>query len=775
MEQGNAKLIGLRPRDMPTLLLVMLLMGLMPVMAAAQGTSVDARTPLAMTSPPIFDDTRRLSEFSAQSGPIRLRSSADEIDLFLPLAGTVEVVEATVVLDVVHSVALLSDRSVLSVRFNERVIEQFPLDPSQPNRILEFDIPADSWTAGFNKMSIGVVQHYADRCENPEAPELWTELNTFESRIDIQYQYRDDPYQIADLAQLVSPGFGGFGTVQFLTTAQTSAPVVEHALPLVAQALALRRDYLPLSIDVGPIEAPDNPRSGSQLASPAGGPVGLQVLVGTATELETFLTEQDTASITGPTLLLTGTRGAARLVVAGQTPEEVVQAAQGLTIIDDDLNPNAAVSFLDMDQGALSSLVRNDLVPEAVYSFEDLGVSTVTITEETGGQVGVDLPLPSNFYTYEGAEGELLLNFGYSAGMALGSTFGVSINDEFIHGLELDENDGTSFRNYRIPVPGRLLRPGNNRLMLEFGIRSKNGGGECLALRGASVKAQVIGDSQFLMPPGGTAMTLPDLSLVSRSGFPFRASSSNDRDIDVHAIRPELRGAALTLIGKIAQTAGIAEPGVRLLDGLPADTTNDVFLVASQREIPREIFGMWSVSIGEDSALPYFPVQSRQTDASQSQRSGLDTVLQLAFGSESDTANEQDTVRPTLRQTSSLGDLGVLAAFRNPWSEQFRTIVLLTAANDDVLAARLADLVSPSIWSRIEGDFATWDGSEDLVTRVVSQQEVVAPDDYWLRVRMILSRYPYIWLAFFVPVLLLLVISTTVVLRKRIKKLAQSE
>ncbi len=749
-----------------------------PAIAMAQQGSAFVDAKQTEISAADISELETLSSFSAVPSPLRLRDASNELDIFIPLSETVEMVDAILTLNYHNSIALLSERSILSVRLNEATIAQVPLSAEQPQGTAKIRLPQQLWKPGFNKLTIGVTQHYTDRCEDPEAPELWTEIDISSSEMAVTYRYSDISYSLSDLSQLLSPGFGGFESVSLLTAAGAAPEIVENALPLTAQALALRRGYLPLSFETGyltSVRTSGQPiRSGSNSNQRMQRENGLTVLVGTIDDLIEQLLPEEKDRIVGPSLFIRGSGGAAQLYVTGRDSEEVVNAAQKLALLDDNLNPGSYVTFSLEDEGTESISKRRELGANMMYTFAELGVDTQSLGGSGPSELTLSLPVPPDFYTYEGAEGELLLNFNYTAGMGPGSIFGVSVNDEFIHGLALDAEDGAAFRDYRIIVPGRLLRPGGNEIKLGFNMRPLLSAGECASIRGEYVSAQIVGDSQFWMPPGGSATILPDFALLAKSGVPFGNLDTSGNPVEVFAAGPTLYGAALTLIGKIAQTAGVVEPNVQLKTGIPEMTVHNAFVVAPQREIPSQLFGEWPVVIGDTSRWPYSAMDDLNAFGVENQNFGLDRILRTFLGNDPDRYSINGKRLSTFRQQGDLGDLGIFAAFRNPWSEEFRTIALLSAANEDVLIARVETLVAPGVWGQLRGDFVSWNAAEQVFATFVSQPEVVAPGEFWLRVRLILSQSPQLWLITAAVALLLFVTSASFLIRRRIRRLAQS-
>ena len=724
-----------------------------------------------------IDESEKLSSFTALAGPIRLRNASSEVDIFVPVSPAVELLDAVLTLEYLNSIALLSERSTLIVRLNEATIAQVPLSAERPKGSARIRLPSQLWQTGFNKITLGVTQHYTDRCEDPQAPELWTELDIALSELKVSYRYADMDYGVSDLSAMVAPGFGDFGEITLVTSGSNDQKIVEQALPIVVQAMALRRGYLPLVVTTTNIASPEAPQQTIQSAQMAVDEAeedsNFTIFVATVEDLTGELDPFEIDRITGPTLMVRGNNGEVELFVTGRNDEEVVGAARGLSLIDDQLNPGSFVTFSLDDVAQVPPMRRDELAAGQNYTFSSLGVDTQTLGGNGLSEVIIPIRVPPDFYTYEGAEGELLLNFNYTAGMGPGSIFGVSINDEFIHGLALTAENGTAFRDYRIVVPGRLLRPGYNEITLGFDMRPIMSGGECTSVRGQNINAQVVGDSEFKMPPGGSAVVLPDLALLADSGMPFSASSLDGEVVDFYAASPELHGAGLALIGKIAQTAGVVDPNIHLKTGIPTTTTRNAFIIAPQRDVPLQLFGDWPVEVGETSRWPYSTLRNLNSQSATSNELELDRIIPILLGNEPYAVTQNRETLSTFRQRGNLGNIGILAAFRNPWSEEFRTIAVLSASDTDRLIESANSLISPGVWGQMRGDFFSWNPENQVFATFVSRPEVVAPDDFWLRIRLILSQAPQLWFFAALAAVAIFVLSATLLIRRRIRRLAE--
>ena len=731
-------------------------------------------------------ETLRLSDFSSVSGPVKLKGIQDQVDLFIPLASIVDMKESTLDLSMVHSTALLSQRSMVRVIFNETTLAQIPINPKQPISKAKVTIPAELWRAGFNKLSLSVIQHYTDRCEDSSAPELWTEIDLYNSHLTYTLTADNKSLQLKDLSGLFSPGLGGTSQVQILTAPDADLNnQLQQALPMVAQAVALRRQYAGLQIEHAEwstdwqrhlpekteLKQGDILSAAHYLAQGLGYP---HILVGTQAELAGILPESSLAAIQGPYLHLARVNpvlekgkvivpGGIRLIVSGQTPQEVTTAARVLAEMDDALNPIASVNILERNLGdkTLPLASKYYLQAEKTYSFKSLGLNTANLVGDGIKRVSVNLPIKPDFYTHENARVDFELDFGYGAGLGEGSIMNVYLNGEYIHGLALNDVNGAAFRGYRIGVPSRKLLVGTNVIDFEFSLRTPTVAGECRSIAGSHLIAQILESSTVTLPKAGEAMVQPNLAAFASAAFPYINPSRVEQTHLVVLSKGSI-GSGLTLAGKLAQVAQVPSEQLLLSIGAPTELSGHTLMLGTPNSLSADIYQVWFKALENSYSWPYRMLN----DLRDSYSSGRLTV---------DFVKREPMISGYVTQDKGLGELGVMVAMKNPLDMNTSTLTLLVAESEKVLAQRIEALVSPQIWGQVRGDFVVWQGIED---EVMSMQ-VAAPYEIGARgsvsfISLGITNNPWYWLiGLLISVMLLAWLSKRYLDKRTAKKLAE--
>lgn len=737
-----------------------------------------------------------LATYHAGEPVLRLQGKQADASLAIPLAAGQRVTAATLQLDVVSSRALVKPRSILNVRFNNATVGQIMFDPDRPHLRSSVELPARLWRAGFNELTFAVSQHYANQCVESSAPELWSELDLSQSTLAVTTEPGEQLAGLQSLSGYFSPGIGSQAQVTLVSVDEQDATLYSQALPLVAQALALRNQYKPLSINhqaINPLaELPQIVTQSEQVEAlvdryqrsswylakdetagtpdPAETPRrALHVLIGTKDKLAPLLDAATREQINGPFLTVQATPAVQvqdtvvvhqyqRLVVSGRTAAEVRTAALTLGLMDDALNPDASLVVAGQTSPTAAFLAADIAQPGEDYSFAQLGQSHILLRGEDAFSKDVNLTLPADFYVPENASVRLNLDFGYGAALGAGSMMNLLINDELVHGLTLSNPGGQAFRDYQLVIPARHFQGGVNTLTFDVTLRAPITGQQCDEIGGSHLMFQVRNTSSIELPEAGQVASQPDLALFRDTGFPFATQS--EEPVAIYLTDPAMTGAALTLAGKLAQTAGTMLASVQIVNTLSPQVTANAVVLATPDTLPAELSADYATSLAATKRWPY----RLQNDLHNRIREAVD-----------DKGHTPLQMRGTTEQVSGLDTMAVLIAQQNPRSQETGNMYIIAAQTPALLSARINDLVSLSLWGQLAGDFFSWrDARQPLMAMQVAETfELGEPASGWLRLRLWMSNNPWYWLIAVAVVVLLSAWLAMVLLKRRNKAVTE--
>ncbi|MBU2979250.1 cellulose biosynthesis cyclic di-GMP-binding regulatory protein BcsB [Alteromonas sp. C1M14] len=732
----------------------------------------------------------KLSDFIAGDSMVRLHGAAASMDIAIPLSSVAEVQEARLQLDITSSRALLENRSQMFVRFNNATIGQIAFDPQRPSLTSEITIPKALWRTGFNNLSLSVSQHYANQCEDGGAPELWSEVNLYNSTLTVANTVNDNAFTLNELSGFFNPGIGGQRQVQLYTASELKPLLIDQTLPLIAQALALRNQYQPLKVQhrvfadkpVLPNQEDDTDWDWTEqrnrryqqtawyLDEPSDDVV--HVLVGTAQALTAVLTDDEIAQIDGAYLktqrtpaFIMGDRVVVppsyRLIVSGTTDEQVQEAAQTLAVMDDAINLSDNLKTLSQRALTATHLQRNRvLVPDNHYTFEDFGITNANFRRNGSFNKQVSFRLPADFYVIENASVDLLLDFGYGAGVGPGSVMNVTVNGEFVHGLALDNSNGQVFRNYKLRVPARTFKGGTNVIDFDITLNAPLAGVPCSIVPSSHLAFQLNNSSALVLPDAGSVSVQPDLSLFAETAYPFARFTAASRTT-VAVPSHGFFDSALTLIGKLAQVAQTPLLNLHISVGTRVSEEGSTIVLGTPETLTELEQSQFSTAIDATQRWPY---RLQNT---------LHNQIRSLTNDQSFKAMEVDgdTV-----QKSDLGNQGILLAQQHPLASQADTLFILAAQTPTILQDRVNDLISLSLWGQLAGDFFAWKDNQEptLAMQVTRKYEVGETEDSWLYLRLWLSNHPWYWLLGFIVSVLGVSVLLYLLLKRRNKEIEKS-
>ncbi|TJZ76274.1 cellulose biosynthesis cyclic di-GMP-binding regulatory protein BcsB [Chitiniphilus eburneus] len=701
-----------------------------------------------------------LARFMATSGPIRLEGAAGRMDISLPVSARETVQHAQLRLVATNSVSLLGERSQLAVRLNGRTVVQLPLSPRQPEIVADIRLPVALLKPGYNTLSFVAAQHYSLQCEDPAAPELWTEIDTVRSTLTLDTALKPITPVLADLPDLLAPTQSP-GEILNIVTPGLPQPALLAAGGIVAQGAALRLRYLPLTVR----------HASAQVATPrgAGALAGLDtralngdaVLIGTLDALKPYLAADVATRIKGAFLAIYPMPSDPKrfvILVSGRNDAEVASAASAFAWQSTpfprqaELNV-AAIRIPEMPDYAAGGRIAQP----GSYRFSDLGFSTRSVEGTQAQPLTLTMSLPADTYAPEDAYIELALDFAQGARMRNDSVLNIFLNGNFQQVVPLDEERGGLMQRYRVRIPLRDFKPGSNTLTFSPRMTPQQEGA-CATYQTGNLQFTLFDSSLITLPQVFHFTLLPDLQRFALSGFPYTVRSSGEqlgvwlasRDSDTIA-------AAWTLLGKLSQRKSIPLTQVRYGYEQPAGARHTLLLGASDR-----------LPVAALKGAPWLPGRHFTQPALSNQALPVNNPGWLSstwhwLSGGLRTSLDTPTIGPVAVDGNARLDGQLLTMqYRSPFSSK-STLTVFTSDDPAALSAGMARLVDPRYWDNLRGDVALVSQDRDTVT----WQQVGARYEYGgigLRDRLgfYFSQHPWLW---FVLTVILLVLLAALVAR----------
>ena len=463
-----------------------------------------------------------LFELGTPKAPLTLPGDRATFAFKIPVSPRESIKGAQVVLHTVNSTALIKSRSAMTVRLNSIVLGQYPLDPLSSRQVNVINLPGSLLKAGYNDLTVSVVQHYTYDCEDPGSAELWTEIDPVNSKISVLVDgIRANPNP--RLSQL-SVGFDARSwspmPVRVVTATESFSPEQLNALSYVSQGVFLRRGkHFPEFTVEG--------ANTSASYTPQGGPFsGLNpeltsasdlIVVGTKSELNRLVSTDITNNITGPYagIFPAGDGVHFILILSGRDDLEVQTATRAFASPD--------FVFSDTNQAVIAqNSIPRFKAPTTGFDTPTQFSSFKYVTTSTRGlkapNISMRFRTPGDFSPAKGKFVTLKLHFSYGAGLKENSSLNIRVNGQFAAAVALNDPTGAEFTKFEVALPSTAVRPGFNTVDFEPVFLAHKQ--RCDMIRDENMVLTIFDNSTIEVPRIGNPIRIPDMARFSNSLWP---------------------------------------------------------------------------------------------------------------------------------------------------------------------------------------------------------------------------------------------------------------
>jgi len=658
-----------------------------------------APTPRANAKPGNAPSTVRLPlrQLIGATEPIYLQTAESTFTVFVPLSPRYNVRSCKMRLAFTNSIALLTERSVLRVVLNNRIIGQFYLSRDQPNRVVELEVPLNFLEVGSNQLQFIVAQHYTLECEDPGAPELFTQILPDESYLEAVVTWNDVYPKLSLLRDMIDQKL--WEPYRFHLCNPGSAGLSDSQLSLgsiVSQGVAQNLGFRPFAVTTS-----------AQLVAGVD-----NIVVGTVNELTPYMTATEVGSVTGSfiavkTLPSDPTRFL--LIISGRSEEEVSQAAYAFSLINFPLPDSQYAQVDSLTFPQKPTYLRNaPMVDPGIFSFRQLGMEKhFSVKGWNTGTHSLEVYMPGNLSPLDGSNVELRLHYVYGAALRRDSVLNVFVNGQFHFGVPIDNVRGASVYGQRIYLSLKAFQPGRN--VVEIAPRMvplvTN---HCEMIQMENLWFTLYRDSDLVLPRLLLQTRLPNLKLLSQTSFPFSASPDG-AEFAVHVAGRDATSvcAAWMLLGKMSQISGSVLHRTEISFRLP-QTKKNLIVVGPVGSLPDELMIKAPISPQEVGRLRYVMSASPVPEATAV--GPIEEILEKLRGQAVVRKEPEQPVTIGMNAKSTLLDDTMAISFENPF-HLGRLATVFTAADADKLYRGIYTLQDRRYWDNIAGTVAVWNNT----------------------------------------------------------------
>ncbi len=608
---------------------------------------------------------------------LELRCVSDLQEIQVPLPERWDLKRLVLHLRYTVSTNLIPESSQLVVKMRGQPVAQARLNPLAPEVKLGIDIPTKLLVPGYNALAFQVAQHFSkNQCENPCAPDLWTNVNLAESYLEMTFDWKPVPTELSSLSSFVfDPRLLPEGTVH-LVTEDDSAHSATLA-GIVASGIARRFDYRRVGFTVSRTPKPgvDNVLIGKRaFAAKVLGDGAVRPVKGGYLKVLAMTTAAGNSDPARAMLLVTGETDAA-VKIAAITFTNISFKFPG----SDELE---AFEFKipEVEQYSGRQTIRTD----QTYTLKTLDFPTQSFVGINPGARNITFRLPPDFHIRANQYAKLSLNFSYGAGLKNTSSFNIAVNGKGIRAVLLDSASGNFIDSYKLDIPTYVFESGTNTISFSGHLHA--GGQVCDLSQPDNLFLTIYGNSSLSFPPMPHYVQMPRLDLFMHSGFPLsRWPDGHESWVWLTEKDDRVLAAALNMVGVATQRNGFPLFEMQFTYERPP-VGGELLVVGRVPTIALELRRAAPLKLLDDSvSVPYPVVRGWNTEFMQS---------------------------ATSKQKSALGSgRALLMQFQSPWHSG-RTVTMLTGTGADDLIDASRSLLTAAVQGQTKGDLVLIEAGE---------------------------------------------------------------
>ena len=708
-------------------------------------------------------ETKPLAEYMTENRPIDLRNASSQFSLSIPMSRRAPITKAKLHLRATNSVSLLGNRSQLVVLLNGQVAAQIALNPKQPEIDADIDLPVFVLHAGYNKLTFAVAQHYTDKCEDPSSPELWAQVDSVNSTLSLEAPLRSWQPRLSELNDVFDPKLPGKTSINIITAGSDKLSDAQLTWgALAAQGAALRFEYVPTTIHhqfavaqpmVSGIFGGLNQHNLMQSDS---------ILVGTRVQLATYLSADIVKQISGSFMGVYPLDSAPDhfvVVISGQTDADVTMAARAFALLNFPFPDKLTTLIDDLTLPASPDYAaHNTVYPNGRYSFKQLGFYSHMVQGMYTEPMDLTVNIPPALFAKPNDRVELHLRYAYGASLRQDSVLNILLNGRFENVISLNNSAGGYYQDYVVTVPLNSFRPGAN--VLSFVPRlMPSVTGECQAIQTGNLTLTLFGGSMINMPNAAYYVSLPDLSLMARTGFPYTVQSAGRNvTVLVPGADSDSASAAWMLLGKFSQSTRLPMFDMTVT-AHPQQHAGELIIVSPVAKLPASMMVGAPLQLGQHARAPYTlegGVNAGEADLSWGQRLWKFLTQLMALNR----PNNQARIAYISDKGADLGRDAVILQYEAPWGGQ-QTVTVFTAANGAILADHMESLIEPGKWNNLSGNYVVWRNDKDnLYSQQVGKEYVYGKVGLSSRLEYYFNQHPVFWLGLLIILVIVLSLVT---------------
>ena len=593
-----------------------------------------------------------------------------------------------------------------------------------------------------NELTFEFIGHYTFQCEDPSHSTLWSHVDN-SSTIELAGSLIQLPN---DLSLLPLPFYDA------AVNLHPNIPIVflTQPSPAAMKAAGIMASYFGILTNDHPVHFP---------VSIGTIPTGNAIVISESTaQLPAGLS---LPSATGPMIAMKTNPTdpyAKLLVISGDNGDDLVTAAQGLTLSHGDIfqGETASINGKTFKMDARSP----DDAPRWLSTDHITNLGQITHTGDLQGDgsvpVAAYMRLPPDIFSSEPQNLSYHMSYRYNGiPLANESSLQVYVNTGYVSSTPMPHTEhGSAVLETVVPVPRYNMRPFSNTIMHKFIFQIAKKG-KCQDTAPLNLQGVILKDSYLDISGIPHWVILPDLEIFANAGYPFTrmADLSETAVVLPDAPTPQELEMYLTFMGHFGAQTGypVTNVSVTNADGMKSDHAKDYIVMGTVEDQP-----------ALNKLQGSLPVKFDSTGLRVQDTRGFFSGLQQAWWK----VRSSDHVQTNQLETEGGLPDAMIEGINWP-SGSNRSVVVIALRDQSVVPKFLNVFLKTSQSSHISQSVSVLHGDDFTSYRIGNDAYHVGSLSIWRQLKEKFSEYPWLLVLFFFVICVLMAALIRATLRRR--------
>jgi len=609
-----------------------------------------------------------------------LRGVSGYASLTIPIPDRYIIDKATLHLELSKSQALVPERSFISVFFNGVLVFQKRYDPRIDTLVEDINIPI-SLLKDYNQLEIKTSQHYCvNCCEYEASPELWTKIYWDYSYLRLEYREKPLKSNIIFLRDYVLD-IKQYNPLRFAIMTENKSDKMITFGAKVAGYIGRYIKYRKININYVS-KIPEDRDT---------------FLIGTTDYVRRALNINN--DVIPNIFLVPNPYNGSKAVIVINAPstDELENVINAFISLNPEGFIGENISIKEFKNFNIKPYKSPNLIPlNKRINLESLGYQDTIFYGFFSPPLDINFEIPVDLFISGKEKFTFHLFYNYGPGVREDSVINIFVNDKFLRQIKVEKDYGTIMEDLRLSIPVYMLKPGKNKITVQYALMPRNQG-FCVAPNIEALKGTVFSRETYIeLPDLPHWVEMPYMEYFTMQAFPFSIYPDlSDTQIYLSNVEDETLSAMFTLMAYIGEKTAVSPYNISV--------TSDIQRVIKNKNL---------ILIGNNFDPVFFentPIKVSSNNITLKYRI-FELMREKIKGKvlSKEELEELENLRTVLSEKNSLQNEVIFTMGKSPFSEN-KTVFLIISRDNNALFNAIKLLYEPKYVSKIKGDISVVD------------------------------------------------------------------